>query len=111
MEDLEKLPRWARVRLEAAERQVENLKSALRVLEGEGERPSSVGYRSGDGMEYHALPKDSRIRFSVVEGVGRGMDFIDVHLDSDGRLIVAAGDVITIEPRASNVIHIKLRGR
>lgn len=51
----------------------------------------------------HGLPSGTRVRFEVGK---TDRDWIDVYVQ-DGKLMIMAGDCISIDPRASNTVTIR----
>lgn len=108
-ENLDKLPKWAKSRIERLERDVEHYKT-MAYAAATTDKTNVVVY---DFESEHGLPPNSNIRFYIRRN-GNHYDYFDVTLlkkdynGADGtRLLVSCGDgVLRVEPRASNCLYI-----
>lgn len=105
-EELEKLPKWAQSRIKALESDVEHHRAeAIEVRDGD------TNVWTWDSEGYRALPRDSRVSFTVPGGKTNHHDErFDVRLEGDV-LVVSAGDGISVRPVSSNVIRVTILDR
>lgn len=95
MEDVSKLPKWARFKLEKLEADVKFYHQRLAELGGDAETNTFMGYENRQ-----PLPKNETIFFYV------GDSYVSVRVN--GSYIELRGaENITISPRASNSVEIR----
>jgi hypothetical protein len=102
MENLAKLPKWARDRIVSLERQVETLSGALADRNGEavGGRVQINPYSPTKLL----FSDDSLVRFSL--GASDWRDYFEVRLDGVG-VRVRSGGPMLILPQVTNSILLK----
>lgn len=94
MSDLNKLPKWAKYRIEKLEADLGDYKQQIAYVEGESETDTFIGL-----SEPRPLPKGESIYFYI----GNRIDykFLSVRVDGD-HIDLNASDSIVIQPRATN---------
>jgi hypothetical protein len=108
-EDITKLPKWARRRIEYAERELAHLQAEMR-----GQFPGTDTFRSpymfkndldSDGIP---LPKGETVRFKFGESWDSYIDCMIRDDDPTGpTLEVRGGYGLAVEPRSSNSIRVR----
>lgn len=111
-ENIDKLPKWAKQRIETAEQHNVSLKEELRKTIGAltGELPTHVELDPSPGREAQYLP-DQSIRFilrDIREGMKWNDHYVDVQIER-GRLRVVGGTSIDVLPEAGNVVLVGIR--
>lgn len=97
MEDLTKLPKWARFRIEKLEADVKHYYQKLAELSGDAETNTFIGY-----MNRQPLPKDETIFFYV------GDIYLAVRVKED-YISLNSSENINIIPIASNAACVSFR--
>lgn len=96
-----KLPKWAQREIRRLEGNERHLRAALAV--GPEDSNTFVGMSSGE-EDRKPLGTGTLIAFGEVNG----WDRFQVRLGDDGEtLIVMGGEMLAVEPRASNVVHLR----
>lgn len=103
MENLERLPKWARDRIAHAEREEAAAKERLAALTAQptGE-PGTIQYGNYLDDE-RPIPERDTVTFVL----GPYRQKIDIRF-RDGQVEVMGTDRLVIEPNASNVVHLSL---
>jgi hypothetical protein len=103
MNDITKLPKWARERITFAERLVKELNDALKLANGRHgvSRARIVSY--GDAGDFF-MPDNATFRMQLGD---RWEEFIEVRME-DGGVSVSGGCQLAIEPRVTNVITVRV---
>ena len=96
-ENFEKLPKWAKFRIQKLERDLEDMTNDVKTIQGE--LGSNVQFRLNWNEEVN-LPPNTMVRF-LVKG-----QWVEVEHDSHGNLRIRC-DNIRIFPSASNVIYVE----
>lgn len=63
----------------------------------------TVAIRSGGDGEWVRLSQWAHFRVQTGDG---DMDYVDVSLDADGRVLVLAGHKLNLEPQAQNCVSV-----
>ena len=96
-----KLPKWVQNDIRSLVREVNNLKSAIKDYEGEGE--SRISYNDGIGPLKHFLPEHSQIEWTLKDG-----RIVRIHERIGGNLAISTDGQLTILPHSANWIEIPL---
>jgi len=102
-EEMAKLPKWAREKVESIQRQRDGAINLATVRAGE---PTGIklGYAHGDDVQVY-IPDDGRgIKFSCPTKHDRD-GFVEVNRCVDG-IRVSSNSTIAVEPCASNVVNV-----
>lgn len=107
-ENLNRLPKWARARVELAEREAKHWKYL--AYTSAGADPEKTNVLVQEGMERRGLPKDSRIEFVLPGGNPDRRATLMVHLEEDHLVVMGynGGNTIKIHPRAANVVWVEV---
>ena len=107
VEDVGKLPRWARMRIEKAEANVEFWKR--KALEAANVSPGATNVVIVDGTEERGLPLDSVVRFYVPDGDAIEVSHTRGGQRPDGMLEIyvrgSRGSGLAIHPASGNVAY------
>jgi len=109
VEDLSKLPKWARDRIERLERDLEGKRQELIRMGQPGQSFITMLLMPGEGPNELGLP-DRTIRFRVAPG---SRDYVEVAISRDKihpRIMVRAQSQLVLKPEASNVIEVSSEG-
>lgn len=102
MENLDKLPKWARDRISRLERQVETLQETLAHRNGEASSGRIILNPYDDDARL-VFPDHTNVRFAMSDKGWR--DYFEVRLKGDC-IEVACGGPMIIKPHVTNVISL-----
>jgi len=103
MENLDKLPKWARDRIKRLEEQVETLRGSLARRNGEA-TDGRIVLNPYDDNERLVFPDHTHVRLSMSDKGWR--DYFDVRLKG-GCIEVSCGGPMSIQPHVTNVISLR----
>lgn len=111
MEDLTKLPAWAREKIRLLEMRLKESNAKLDLFESQPDSPVCISHFrtvvGKDQKEDFSLPANWHYKFRL--GTERWAEFVEVSIEQDGKtLAIRSGDTIQIIPGSSNHIRIRM---
>ena len=111
MEDLNKLPAWAREKIRLLELRLKESNAKLDLFENQPDSPVSISNycldKRGRVESDFKLPADRHYKFQL--GTERWEEFVEVGLEKDGKTLeIRAGGTIQIIPGSSNHCRIRM---